>query len=103
MRVIASLCLLASAAAFVPRSARVARTSALSVELATQSTAVPFLKRPACLDGTLAGDAGFDPLGLADSPANLALYAEAEVSKARAARTKMPRGARCRVTFTSNH
>jgi hypothetical protein len=30
------------------------------------SDSVPFLKQPAMLDGTLAGDVGFDPLGFSD-------------------------------------
>lgn len=30
------------------------------------SESVPFLKQPAMLDGTLAGDVGFDPLGFSD-------------------------------------
>jgi len=36
-------------------------------------------------DGTLAGDMGFDPLQLADSPDKLAFYREAEVKHARLA------------------
>jgi hypothetical protein len=36
-------------------------------------------------DGTLAGDMGFDPLGLAESPDDLAWYREAEVKHARLA------------------
>lgn len=48
------------------------------------SIAVPFLKRPSKLDGTHAGDVGFDPLGLSE---NLDLYAmmEAELRHARLA------------------
>lgn len=38
-----------------------ARSSALS--MAEYSTSLPFLKKPPALDGTMAGDAGFDPLG----------------------------------------
>jgi hypothetical protein len=35
----------------------------------TKSKALPFAPRPALLDGTLAGDNGFDPLGLAGTRA----------------------------------
>jgi hypothetical protein len=31
-----------------------------------QSKALPFLKAPAKLDGSLAGDFGFDPMGISD-------------------------------------
>lgn len=40
---------------------------------------------PVMLDGTLAGDAGFDPLGLARSKDDLFFYREAEVKHARIA------------------
>ena len=40
---------------------------------------------PVVLDGTLAGDAGFDPLGLARSKDDLFFYREAEVKHARIA------------------
>jgi hypothetical protein len=33
----------------------------------SRSTAVPFLPRPAALDGTMVGDCGFDPLGIASA------------------------------------
>jgi len=48
------------------------------------SIAVPFLKRPTNLDGTHAGDVGFDPLGLSE---NLDMYTmmEAEIRHARLA------------------
>lgn len=48
------------------------------------SVSVPFLKRPSKLDGTHAGDVGFDPLGLSE---NLDLYTmmEAELRHARLA------------------
>lgn len=48
------------------------------------SIAVPFLKRPTKLDGTHAGDVGFDPLGLSES---LDMYTmmEAEIRHARLA------------------
>jgi len=48
------------------------------------SIAVPFLKRPGKLDGTHAGDVGFDPLGLSE---NLDMYTmmEAEIRHSRLA------------------
>jgi len=48
------------------------------------SVSIPFLKRPSKLDGTHAGDVGFDPLGLSE---NLDMYTmmEAEVRHARLA------------------
>merc|ERR1719181_1400843 len=46
---------------------------------------MPFMSRPALLDGTLAGDVGFDPLGFADNPQNLQFYAQAEIKHARLA------------------
>lgn len=49
------------------------------------SEAIPFLKRPAVLDGTLAGDVGFDPLGLAKNKEALWAYREAEIKHGRLA------------------
>jgi hypothetical protein len=52
----------------------------------TMSRALPFLTRPLHLDGALAGDAGFDPLGLAAaSPDRLVFMREAEIKHARLA------------------
>ena len=47
------------------------------------SQSLPFLPRPAYLDGTLAGDVGFDPFGFAKSESELMNYREAEVKHAR--------------------
>lgn len=41
-------------------------TRARGVMSMTQSKALPFLKAPAKLDGSLAGDFGFDPMGISD-------------------------------------
>ena len=49
-----------------------------------RSLAVPFLPRPAALDGTMIGDVGFDPLGIATT-ANLARMREAEIRHGRLA------------------
>lgn len=54
-------------------------------ELSKRSTALPFLSRPAALDGSMVGDVGFDPLGLAQSEDQLFQYREAEIKHARLA------------------
>ncbi|CAM9797867.1 unnamed protein product [Heterosigma akashiwo] len=41
-------------------------TSRAQTSLAAKSEAVPFLEKPDCLDGKLAGDVGFDPLKLSE-------------------------------------
>eukprot|EP00567_Pseudictyota_dubia_P013541 CAMPEP_0197449092 /NCGR_PEP_ID=MMETSP1175-20131217/20133_1 /TAXON_ID=1003142 /ORGANISM="Triceratium dubium, Strain CCMP147" /LENGTH=220 /DNA_ID=CAMNT_0042981099 /DNA_START=69 /DNA_END=731 /DNA_ORIENTATION=- len=73
-----------SAAAFAPQ--RVGRSSvALNAE---KSKALPFMNRPALLDGSMAGDVGFDPLGLSnidDVGIDLYWLREAEVKHARVA------------------
>lgn len=50
-----------------------------------QSKALPFLRRPAILDGSMAGDAGFDPLGLAKNQQYLMIFREAEIKHSRLA------------------
>jgi hypothetical protein len=49
------------------------------------SQALPFMSRPVMLDGTLAGDAGFDPLGLASNKEKLLFYRDAELKHSRIA------------------
>lgn len=51
----------------------------------TMSTSMPFMERPAFLDGSMAGDVGFDPLGFAKSEQDLMNYREAEIKHARLA------------------
>jgi hypothetical protein len=51
----------------------------------TMSKALPFQERPPMLDGSMAGDAGFDPVGFAKSKEDLLNYREAEVKHARLA------------------
>merc|ERR1740115_288842 len=46
---------------------------------------LPFMARPDALTGSMAGDAGFDPLGFAKTDADLMNYREAEVKHARLA------------------
>ena len=49
------------------------------------SESMPFMVRPAALDGSLAGDVGFDPLGFSKTKEDLWNYREAEVKHARLA------------------
>lgn len=49
------------------------------------SQALPFMVRPAVLDGTMVGDVGFDPFGFAKSKEDLLNYREAEIKHARLA------------------
>ena len=49
------------------------------------SMSLPFMARPAALDGSMAGDVGFDPLGFAKSEQDLMNYREAEIKHARLA------------------
>jgi len=73
-----------SACAFSPQS-----NGRASLQLnAEKSTALPFLNRPPLLDGSMAGDVGFDPLGLSnidDVGIDLYWLREAEVKHARVA------------------
>ena len=59
-------------------------TSAVA-PLPAMSQALPFLSRPMALDGSLAGDVGFDPLGFAKSESDLMNYREAEIKHSRLA------------------
>lgn len=51
----------------------------------TMSSSTPFLNQPSALDGTLAGDVGFDPLSFSKSEDDLVKYREAEIKHARLA------------------
>jgi hypothetical protein len=53
--------------------------------LPEKSQSIPFLDRPPALDGSLAGDVGFDPLGFAKTSEDLMKYREAEIKHARLA------------------
>jgi len=53
--------------------------------LPQKSQALPFMDRPSALDGTLAGDVGFDPLGFASDSPTLLRMREAEIKHARLA------------------
>ena len=49
------------------------------------SASLPFVKRPAMLDGSLPGDRGFDPFNFSSSPLRLQWYRNAELKHARLA------------------
>ena len=55
------------------------------VTLPESSMALPFMSRPAALDGSMAGDVGFDPFGFAKDQDSLMEYREAEIRHARLA------------------
>ena len=79
---IAFATMMASASAFAPTQNTKSTTCLGMVE---KSKALPFTERPAILDGKYAGDAGFDPLGLARNEEALFEYREAEIKHARLA------------------
>lgn len=49
------------------------------------SESLPFMECPPALDGSMAGDVGFDPFGFAKTKEDLMNYREAEVKHARLA------------------
>ncbi|KAL3909530.1 MAG: hypothetical protein SGILL_008050, partial [Bacillariaceae sp.] len=53
----------ASASAFAPAQQSARSSVSLNAE---RSKSLPFMNRPPLLDGSMAGDVGFDPLGLSD-------------------------------------
>lgn len=83
---IAAAMLAGSASAF---TAPLASSGRLSVSLnAEKSASLPFMNRPALLDGSMAGDVGFDPLGLSnidDVGIDLYWLREAEIKHCRVA------------------
>jgi len=68
--------------AVVKRSACVSR-KAFTVVAADRAMWIPGAESPSYLDGTLAGDYGFDPLGLGSDPDRLKWYVEAELNNGR--------------------
>lgn len=80
--------LLGSAAAFTAPSLPTGSISNVQLNAAERSKSLPFMNRPALLDGSMAGDVGFDPLGLSnidDVGIDLYWLREAEVKHARVA------------------
>jgi len=78
---VATLALTASAAAFSAPALSARR--ATSLQAADMSAAIPFLKRPAKLDGSMVGDKGFDPMGLSDIQVDLNYARTAELKHGR--------------------
>jgi len=77
----------ASASAFAPCTTQ-QQNSLVTLNAAERSASLPFLNRPALLDGSMAGDVGFDPLGLSNiDRVGVDLYwlREAEIKHARVA------------------
>lgn len=82
---LAAALLTGSACAFSPQNVNGRVSLSLNAE---RSAALPFLNRPPLLDGSMAGDVGFDPLGLSnidDVGCDLYWLREAEVKHARVA------------------
>jgi hypothetical protein len=73
-----------TASAFVTPSTNNAKATVLNMA-EPKSRAMPFLKQGKLLDGSMVGDAGFDPLDLAENPVLLANYREAEIRHCRIA------------------
>mmetsp|Transcript_5239 Transcript_5239/g.11376 ORF Transcript_5239/g.11376 Transcript_5239/m.11376 type:complete len:255 (-) Transcript_5239:9-773(-) len=78
--------------AFVPSSPTATSTHQMEMSSTSSneppskmSQAIPFLARPRFLDGRLAGDVGFDPLGFSKNEGALMEYREAEIKHARLA------------------
>ena len=89
-KVIIAATLLGVTSAFLNAGARSSARS-LSMINEDRSIALPFDKRPPGLDGTLAGDVGFDPAGFTNNPnpikgiPALKWYREAEITHGRVA------------------
>ena len=79
------LALSLSSTAFAPASMVPAMRVAPRADVAmmAKSTALPFAEQPAKLDGSMAGDVGFDPLGLTELGIPLAWMREAEIKHGR--------------------
>lgn len=81
----AAALLAGSASAFAPAPAGRSDKVALAAE---KSASLPFMNRPPLLDGSMAGDVGFDPLGLSnidDVGIDLYWLREAEIKHGRVA------------------
>ena len=63
------------------------QTAPLTQEIATprRSEALPWIDAPPLLDGSVPGDYGFDPLGMAKNKALLSYFREAEIRHSRLA------------------
>ena len=77
---------LASAAAFTAPASKSTSTALKMADVPIEkSITLPFLNRPKALDGTYAGNVGFDPFGFAKNKEDLRLFREAEIKHARLA------------------
>lgn len=76
--------LAASAAAFAPASMGSQRAGVVSLN-AEMSKSLPFLPRPEKLDGSMAGDVGFDPMGISEIQQDLIYARWAELKHGRIA------------------
>lgn len=74
-----------SVVAYLSTSNRARSSSKLSAASSDRSIALPFLKRPEKLDGTLVGDFGFDPLGFTENVNDLDYVQSAEIKHGRVA------------------
>merc|ERR1719224_286050 len=66
-------------------SVRMQEAAAEEIEMPPAPPPLPKIKTMRVGDGTLAGDANFDPLQISDTPESLAWYREAEIKHARLA------------------
>jgi len=85
LSLIAAAALAGSASAFAPSTFSSRSATSLNAEA---SKSMPFMNRPALLDGSMAGDVGFDPLGLStidDLGIDLYWLREAEIKHCRVA------------------
>nr|6LY5_C Chain C, FCPI-11 [Chaetoceros gracilis] len=76
--------LVGTAAAFAPASSMARSSSAVALK-AEMSESLPFLPRPEKLDGSMAGDRGFDPMGLSEIQQDLTYARWAELKHGRIA------------------
>ena len=76
------LSLHSAAMTFAP-AAPLARASRASVSMMAKSESMPFMDCPPALDGSLAGDVGFDPLGLSNIGIPMGWMREAELKHGR--------------------
>jgi light-harvesting complex I chlorophyll a/b binding protein 1 len=88
MKLLLSALFAGSVSAFAPSSGVTGRTSSTAIMAAEKSQSLPFMNRPPLLDGSMAGDVGFDPLGLSnidDVGIDLYWLREAELKHCRVA------------------
>eukprot|EP00429_Kryptoperidinium_foliaceum_P064389 CAMPEP_0176068252 /NCGR_PEP_ID=MMETSP0120_2-20121206/34069_1 /TAXON_ID=160619 /ORGANISM="Kryptoperidinium foliaceum, Strain CCMP 1326" /LENGTH=233 /DNA_ID=CAMNT_0017401871 /DNA_START=98 /DNA_END=799 /DNA_ORIENTATION=+ len=95
MKFVTAISLIGAASAFAPSQQTVRTQTSLNLwgeppqkdgEKGEMSKAIPFVPRPKLLDGTLAGDVGFDPFGFAGADKQSLVYMrEAEIKHSRLA------------------